>query len=191
MNETQIMRITKKYITDLLNSLCFSNTVSWGGIDQFNELPIFATEDDGKQKFQQRGALLVHHKLPVALRLLVSVDEIDYQKVCYRISGLQDKIEIDSPKRTLSPMVNNNVDFSIADLHMCYETDSSYSFSYNYECDQKEEKTKVIELLKFLLNSSFYAIEDKAAFNDLIGDMKSKAPYLGSSHYKPIFQVIE
>jgi len=181
----QIIKITKKYIIDYLNALCFESTVSWCGCDQYNEMPIFYEEEEEGQKQEQRGALLVHKRFPHALRCLISTKEDTKQQVCYRIINIKKQIKLDDPNRKVIPFAGLVVDFSIADLNLGLEDVSSYSF-----CDNiNGSNNRIINLLKFLLNCFVIVLDERKFFEDLLKDMISFPPIAGDQHYKPIYGV--
>lgn len=184
-SEPQIIKITKKYIIDYLNALCFENTVSWAGCDQYNEMPLFSEEEEEGQKQEQRGCLLVHKRYPHALRCLVNVKEFIKQQVCYRITDIKKQIKLDDPNRKVLPFAGLVVDFSIADLNLGLEDISSYSF-----CDNiNGNKDRIISLLNFLLNCSVIVLDERNIFADLFNDILSFPPIAGDIHYKPIYGV--
>jgi len=169
-SEPQIIKITKKYIIDYLNALCFENTISWAGCDQVNEMPLFTDEDDGGQKQEQRGALLVHKRYPHAFRMLITIAETAKQQVCYRITDIKKQIKLDDPNRKVIPFSDMHLDLSIADLNLGLEEVSSYSF-----CDNiNGNKDRIISLLKFLLDCFVIVVEEKNIFEDLLLDMEVK-----------------
>jgi len=183
--EQQILKITKKYIIDYLNALCFENTVSWCGCDQFNEMPLFNAEDDGGQKQEQRGCLLVHKRFPQALRMLITSVETAKQQVCYRIVDIKKQIKLDNPNRKVIPFSYIRLDLSISDLNLGLEDLSSYSFYDNIN----ESKDRIIDLLRFLLDCSVFVIDERELFEDLFNDIFSFSPLPGDVHYKPIYGV--
>lgn len=186
-SDPQILKITKKYIIDYLNALCFENTVSWCGCDQYNEMPIFHEEEEEGQKQEQRGALLVHKRFPHAIRMLITVKESIKQQVCYRVADIKNQIKLDDPNKKVIPFAGLVVDFSIADLNLGLEDVSSYSF-----CDNiNGSKDRIVSLLKFILNCSVIGMDEKSIFEDLLLDMASQIPVPGDSHYKPIYGVAQ
>jgi len=182
----QILRLTQKYIIDYLNLLCFSNTVSWDGIDQFHELPILDAEQSAAQRQEQRGGFLIHKKYPWALKILVTVIDGSRQEVCYRIQSIKDIIKIDDPKKTCYPLDMNLLDFSIADSNLGLQDPSSYSFytkSHNV-------LTSSFALLDYLLNSHFIAHDSPDHFKDLLIEVESYPPLSGDKHYVPVFEAV-
>lgn len=186
-DDYQIIKLTKKYIVDFLNALCFSNTVSWDGDDQFNELPIFTTEIEEGHREEQRGALLVHNKYSWALRLLVTVIEDTKQQICYRITGLKQIVTLDDPKRVCIPFELLDIDFSIADLNLGMQEPSSYSFSDNIV--KNADSSRVFALLRFLIESSLLASDDRKLFEEILVDTLSFPPFSGDTHYIPVYGV--
>jgi len=183
-----IVAITKKYLIDLLNSMCFANTICWGGIDQFNELPIFTSSKRPDSRNEQRGALLVHNKMNTALRLLVTIVDEKLSKVCYRVAPLKALVALDQPKRVLLPLEYVQIDVSMADLNLGLRQDSSCTFSLNLD-RFFDEKILVFGLLQFVLDSSFYSYSDREVFEDLLDDVISYPPVPGDGHYKPVYAV--
>lgn len=186
-DDYQIVKLTKKYIVDFLNALCFSNTISWDGDDQFNEFPIFSTETEERRREEQRGALLVHNKYAWALRVLVTVIEDTKQQVCYRITGLKNLVKLDNPERVCVPFDALDIDFSIADLNLGMQEPSSYSFADNITADIN--RARIFSLLRFLLDSSLIASDDKELFEGLLIDTLSFPPFSGDGHYVPVYGV--
>ena len=184
-SESQILKITKKYIIDFLNAVCFESTVSWCGCDQFNEMPLFHEEEDEGQKQEQRGCLIVHKRFPHALLCLISVKEDTKQQDCYRITDIDRQIKLDDPNKKVIPFPGMRVDFAIADLNLGLEDVASYSFYDNIN----GSKDRIISLLKFLLNSTIVAVDDRKLFEDLLKDVISTPPVPGDQHYKPLYEV--
>jgi len=184
-SESQITKITKKYIIDYLNALCFESSVSWSGCDQFNEMVLFTSEEDNGVKEEQRGALLVHKRFPHALRMLVTVKEDTKQQVCYRITDIKDEIKLSDPNKKIIPYSDMHIDFSITDLNLGIDEISSYSF-----CDNiNGNKYRIINLLNFILNCHVITTEDRNIFEDLFDDVLSYPAITGETHYKPIYGV--
>lgn len=188
-SDDNIIKLTKKYIIDMLNAILFSNVLNWNGIDQYNELPIISIEDDKKAKVEQRSALFLHRKHPIALRVLVTATENIGQKVCYRLAGIKEKIEVEELRRVFLPMEQMYLDFSIADTNLGVMQDSSYSFSINFDRKSDKDKNIVLNLLRFLLDSELIAYDDKDLYKDLIDDIKSLPPVPGDPHFKPVYGI--
>lgn len=188
-SDGNITKLTKKYIIDMLNAILFSNVLAWDGVDQYNELPIVGVEDDKKTKVEQRSALFLHRKQPMALRVLVTASQHMSQKVCYRIVGIKKKLETEDPRRTFLPMEQMYLDFSIADTNLGLMQDSSYSFSINFDCAIEKEKSVVFNLLRFMLDSEFVAYDDPELFADLLIDIESQPPVSGDPHFKLVYGI--
>jgi hypothetical protein len=188
-SDDNIIRITKKYIIDMLDAILFSNELTWGGIDQFNELPILNMEEDRKAQIEQRSALFLHRRSPMALRVLVTAMEAVSKRVCYRITSIREKLEVVELRRIFLPTEQMYLDFSIADTNLGLVQDSSYSFSINFDFKSDKEKSIIFNLLRFLLDSEFYAYDDSALFKDLLDDVLSMPPIPGDQHYKLVFGI--
>ena len=173
MNESQVIKLTKKYIIDFLNALCFNETVFWDGVDQYNKLPVFSENHEDTAVAEQRGALLVHKRYSWAFRLLVTIEEKSMQSVCYRITNILKPISVDDPKREYIPLSNTKIDFSIANDNLGLDKSSAYSFSDNIG----DSSVRMFKLLDFLLNSAFVIKDDKEIFEDLLNDVKSFPPF--------------
>jgi hypothetical protein len=187
--DNNIVLITKKYVIDMLNATMFSNTLMWDGIDQFNELPILTVEDDKNIRMEQRGALFLHRRSQMALRMVVTAHESISQRVCYRIMGIHDTLIMDDPRKTFYPPEYLKVDFSIADTNLGMSQDSAYSFSYNIPVDASKEKGIVFNFLRFLMDSEVIAYEDVELFKDMLNDVLSLPPVPGDPHFKPIYSI--
>jgi hypothetical protein len=176
--------ITKKYVINLLNSLIFSNTLCWDGEDQYNYLPILHTDED--EKLEQRAALLVHKKYPLALRLIVSVlNEEDGKKVCYRLKSITDDIYVDAMNKTVRPFDTLNLDFAISDLNLAVRDDSALSFHDFYG----RSTGRIFSLLKFLLDSDLIVFRDPKVFADIILADGTTPPVSSDMHFDPVFEV--
>lgn len=183
----RIVQITKKYIIDLLNSLCFANTICWDGADSYNSFPIFREITDTDQ-MEQRGFFLVDTRKPHALRVLVTAQDLSLFKVCYRVQSIKEPIAFDNPSKMCYPMEGVSIDFSIADLNVGAWEVSSYSFSDNTNVDQECGKVKLFNFTKFLLSSAMVTKEEPELFQDMLYDLVSQIPVVGESHYKPVFE---
>jgi hypothetical protein len=184
-DDSQINKLTKKYIIDFLNAMFFSNTVSWDSDDQFNQLPILEEETDTGRHFEQRGVLLIHKKYPWAIKILITVLEDTKQQICYRIVGIKDKVSIEDPKKICIPFDGLHIDFSISDLNLGVQESTSYSF-----CDNLGNlTTRVFALLRFLLDATFVAFDQRDLFEDLLVENISQPPLGGDIHYAPIYGV--
>jgi len=184
---SQVVKVTKRYIIDVLNFMLFRGIVGWDGIDQYNSLPIFHSEEDGPVRIENRGALLIHNKYPWALRLLVTFEDGTNQKVSYRIVAPKNKISVHNPQRVLLPPSNLNLDFSIADVNLGLEDATSYSFFDNFNSTGEISKEVIFSFLTFLLNAEFFAKQEKEIFEDLLLDTCSFPPSSGDIHYSPIY----
>jgi len=185
MQQTHIVTITKRYIIDYLNALCFSDVMVWDDVCQFNELPLVHVDLEEDSRCEQRTALLVHKSSPWALRMLVTAQEENRRSVCYRITTINDTINIDDPKRVVRPFDSLKLDFSISDLSLGTREDSSYSFYDRYG----NSISRTVHLLKFLLDSMFVSYNDPKLFADLLMDMHSAVPLSGDMHYNPIYSL--
>ena len=188
-SDDNIIKLTKKFIIDMLNAILFSNVLNWNGIDQYNELPIVSIEDDKKAKVEQRSALFLHRKQPLALRVLVTATENMGQKVCYRVVGIKQKLEVEDFRRTFLPMEQMYLDFSIADTNLGVMQDSSYSFAINFDYKSGKEKSIVSNLLLFLMESDFVAYDQVELYKELLDDVLSLPPVPGDPHFKPVYGV--
>jgi len=182
-----IGKITKKYIIDFLNALLFSNAVLWDGDDQFNKLPIFNTMLDGELRTEQRGALFVNRKTSKALRLSVVATETTIQRVCYRISSLQEPLRVNEDKRLYYPLDGMVIDMSIADLNLGNRDPSSYSFADNTDSTGELNNKKTFAVLTYLLTAAFITIEDPEIFADLLEHDLSQPPLPSDPHFVPVF----
>jgi len=184
-----IGKITKKYIIDFLNALLFSNSVLWDGDDQFNELPILSTTTEEGFHTEHRSALFVHSKTSKALRMSVYATETTIQRVCYRISGLQEPLRINEGKRLYYPLDGTTLDLSIADLNLGNNEPASYSFSDNNDSTGKISNKKLFTVLNYLITSVLITIEDKDIFADLIDHQLSEPPLPSDPHFHPVYGV--
>jgi hypothetical protein len=183
MQQTHIVTITKRYIIDYLNALCFSNIMVWDDHCQYNALPLFHIDLDEGSRCEQRGALLVHKHNPWALRMLVTAQDDNRKSICYRITSIEETIQIDDPKRIVRPFDSLKLDFSISDLSLGTREDSSYSFYDRYG----NSVGRTVNLLRFLLDSMFVSYNDPKLFSDLLIDMMSAPPISGDLHYNPLY----
>lgn len=180
----QVVTATKRYILDMLNFQVFGETVSWAGVDQYNSLPIFYEQELADHSEECRGALLVHKNKSTCFRLLVSTHFYkNFQKVCYRIVSLGDKILLDNPPRALLPFSNLKVDFSVADINLGLVDDTAKSFYDNLNKTGAVDKGLIISFLRFLLDCEFYVVEDREVFSDLIEESCSFPPLTFDTHY--------
>lgn len=190
-NHNHAVKITKKYIIDMLNAMFFEESVHWTGIDQFHKLVILDQTEDGGMKTEVRGAFLVHEKLPWALRVLITKEEDTFQRVCYRVTTLKERVAFSDPHKNCIPPSDVYLDFSIADLNLGLADWTSYSFHDNIEDKFRSDPVhieRVFSLLKFILNSSVHTKDDAAAlFEDLVGDGKNYAPIAGDLHYEAVY----
>ena len=181
---SNVVILTKKYIIDLLNALVFSNTLSWEEEDQFDYLPILHTDED--ENLEQRAALLVHKKYPLALRMIISfVDDGDIKRVCYRLKNITSDIYVDDMNKTVRPFDSLNLDFSISDLNLSVKDDSSMSFHDFYG----KSSARIINLLKFLLESDLVLLRDPKVFADIILEEGTIPPLSSDLHFDPVFEV--
>lgn len=188
VQNTNLIQATKRYVIDLLNSLCFANTISWDSTDQYNMLPIFSSSEEESQ--EQRGAFLVNLHKPHALRLLVTTQISSLHQVCYRLVDIKKPVQINNPSKVCFPLDGADVDFSISDLNLGTRELSSYSFSNNTTVDHLVSKEKLFSLVRFLLDSAFVILEDSELFKDLLTDTVSLPPISGDAHYIPIYGVV-
>ena len=180
-----VIILTKKYIIDLLNALLFANTLSWEEDDQYNYLPILHTDED--EKLEQRVALLVHKKYPLALRLIVSVvTEKDIRRVCYRVRNIKKDVYVDDMNKTVRPFDTLNLDFSISDLNLSVKDDSSLAFHDFYG----KSASRIFSLLKFLLDSDLVILRDPKVFADVILEEGTIPPVSSDRHFDPVFEVV-
>lgn len=184
-----VERISKKYIIDFLNAFFFAQAVLWDGDDQYNDLPIFNNRTEGTEQWEQRGALLVHRKNQTALRLLVTATKDTRQKVCYRLAGIKEPLQIDEHKKVYYPLDNVIVDMCIADLNLGVYEQSAYSFFDASEKTDHISTKKLFALVEFLLNCYYLSLDRKALFEDLILDQFSFPPSVIDEHYLPVFGV--
>lgn len=177
--------LTKKYIINLLNSLLFSNTLCWDGEDQYDYLPILHTDED--EHLEQRAALLVHKKYPLALRLVVStLTEEDGKKVCYRLRSITEDVYVDDMNKTVRPFDTLNLDFAIADLNLMVKDDASLSFHDFFG----KSTNRIFNLLKFLLDSDLVILRDPKVFADIILEDGTMPPVSSDLHFDPVFEVV-
>lgn len=182
---THIKLLTKKYIIDYLNALCFGETLTWDGVDQYNSMVLLSSEDDADVHTEQRGALFVHKKFPMALRLLVTAVEGLQQKICYRITGIEEKISIDDPRKIVYPTDFLTVDYSVSDLNLGIQDVSSYSFCSNV----KKDEASMFKLLSFIIDSAFVVKDDFKVYKNLLNEHLSYPPLSDDIHYSPLFGV--
>lgn len=186
----RIVKMTKRYIIDLLNSLCFSNTVSWDGVDNYNSFPLFSSGNESDPQ-EQRGFFLVDTRKPVALRVLITMQDVSMFKVCYRIKNIPSAIQFDNPTKICYPMSSSvGIDFSIADLNVGVEEVGAYSFSDNTTVDHIASQDRLFNLVKFILNSALVVKEDPDLFSDMLNELASQIPQAGDIHYKPVYEVV-
>lgn len=179
-----VVILTKKYIIDLLNSLLFANTLSWEDEDQYDYLPILHTDED--EQLEQRAALFVHKKYPLALRVIVSsLIEGDTKKVCYRLKNIVKDIYVDDMNKTVRPFDSLNLDFAIADLNLSVKDDSSLSFHDFYG----KSSARIFNLLKFLLESDLVLLRDPKVFADVLLEEGTAPPISSDLHFNPVFEV--
>jgi len=187
------VRITKDYIINLLNSLMFSQTVLWDGVDQFNELPILTSTGGAEDRTEQRGALFVDNRYGRVLRLLVTIAEDSPGKdhsvcrVCYRISGLKDATRVGSVNRTYYPFAVP-VDFSMADLRLGVKT-PFLTFSDNTSKDGESDNGKLMALVAHLVSSVLVSVDDPELFQDMLNDVLSTPPIASDPHFNLVFGV--
>jgi hypothetical protein len=182
--QDQVVTATKRYILDMLNFMVFGETVTWDGVDQYNALPIFHTIETEAYVEECRGSLLVHKNRPTGFRLLISTHTaLNVQKVCYRFVSIKDKIGLDNPVRVILPSASLDFDLSISDLNLGINDSTAKSFYNNKDKTGDISKSVIMSLLRFLLDSEFYAIEDPDVFHDLIEDACSFPPLTFDDHY--------
>lgn len=188
MNNINSLSVTKCYIIDLFNDVFFSNMVNWGGVDKYNELPILAIDANfvsGDREY--RSCLLVNNSVPTALRCIVTAEKGNCQKVCYRVSGINSQLELDTPKKKLYPQQpGSNIDFSMAHLNVGVVDRTAYTFYSKYASDVVPESGLVFNLLKFILSSDVYIHEEPEIFTDLVSDL-CVPPIPGDDHYKLVY----
>lgn len=182
-------KLTKRYIIDLLDTLIFSKTILWDGVDQFNEMPIFKESVEDGQRTEQRGGLFVNKKTARAIRLLVTAQETTTQKVCYRLMSLNKSTRIDDGKRLFYPFEAIVVDFSAADLNLGMRDPSSYSFSDNTHKTKEASTSRLFSLLGHLLESQFITIDKEDMFIDMLDSVESLPPMPDDPHFKMVFGV--
>jgi len=182
---SHIKLLTKKYLIDYLNALCFGETLTWDGVDSYNSMVLLSSEDDNGTHTEQRGALFVHKKFPMALRLLVTAVESSKQQICYRLTGIEDKISIDDPKKVVHPNEYLTLDYSIADLNLGIHDVSSYSFCSNV----KKSDNSMFKLLSFVIDSAFVVKDDFKVYESLLNESLSYPPLSDDIHYSPLFGV--
>jgi len=183
----RMVQITKKYILDTLNSLFFSNTVMWDGIDQFNQLPILTSENDKNYHYEQRGALLIHKDRFTAFRAVITVQEQSHFAACYRVANIKEPIKVllteNLVKETTIFPLHYPIDVSVSDGSVGVKAYSAVSFFNNIDSND----SIAFKLVPLLLNSYLIAYEDRSVFEDLLEDSRSQIPYPGDEHYSPIF----
>jgi len=184
-----VERITKKYIIDFLNAFFFAQAVLWDGDDQYNDLPIFDNQIDGHEHWEQRGALLVHRKNQTALRLLVTATKTNRQKICYRLSGIKEPVQIDEHKKVYYPLDNVVVDLCIADLNLGVYEQSAYSFFDASEKADHISPKRLFAIVEFLINCYYLSLDRRGLFEDLLADQFSFPPSVIDEHYLPVFGV--
>jgi hypothetical protein len=189
LSNYHIEKITKKYITDYLNALLFSNVVLWDGVDQFNEMPIFYESTETGYRVEQRGGLFVDKRTTRALRMCATAIESNIQKVCYRITSLKEPYRIDEGNRLYYPLDGVAIDVSIADASLGSKDPSSYSFCDNTDNAGNVTVSRLFAILRHLIGSAFLAIDDQELFKDMINDPLSMPPIPSEAHYKPVFGV--
>lgn len=182
-------KLTKRYIIDLLDTLIFSKTILWDGVDQFNEMPIFKESIEDGQKVEQRGGLFVNKKTGRALRILVTAQETTTQKVCYRLLGLNKSIRVDDGKRLFYPFEAIAIDFSVADLNLGMRDPSSYSFSDNTHKTKEATTSRLFSLLNHILESKFITFDKEDLFTDMLDSVESLPPMPDDPHFKLVFGV--
>jgi len=190
MNNT-VIKVTKRYIIDMLNAILFEQTVNWEGIDQFNQMAIVAQEEDGATKLESRGGFFVHDKLPWALRVLATVEEDTSQRVCYRICTIKDRVVFSKPQKNCLPPTDLVLDYSIADLNLGLADWTSYSFHDNIQNPYSSDVShveRIFSLLKFLLSSSLHTKDDVDLFSDLVNARESQPPVAGDIHYSAVYK---
>jgi hypothetical protein len=185
-----IERINKKYIIDFLNSMFFAHAVLWDGEDQYNDLPIFANEiDNPNNKWEQRGAILVHKREQKALRLLVTATKDRLQKVAYRVSSIKEALHLDEHRKIYYPLDNVTIDFCIADLNLGVYEPTAYSFFDASEKVDHISNRKLFSLIEFLINCYYLSLDNKDLFQDILLDGFSFPPDALDEHYLPVFGV--
>lgn len=186
-------RITKDYIINLLNSLMFSQTVLWDGVDQFNELPIITSNIEEGYRLEQRGAFFVDNRYSRVLRMMVTVsedspgEEHSSCRVCYRITGLPESIRIGTRNQTYYPFTVP-IDFSIADLRLGVKT-PFLTFADNTDQNTKVNNNKLMALVAHLVSSSLITVYDEELFHDLTNDILSTPPTASDPHFNLVFGV--
>lgn len=189
--DSYTVKLTKKYIIDLLDTLIFSKTILWDGVDQFNEMPIFRSSLEEGQHIEQRGALFVNKKTCRALRVLVTAQETVTQKVCYRITGLNKSLRVDDGKRLFYPFEAVSIDLSLADLNLGMRDTSAYSFADNTHKNKDVTLSRLFSVLGHLINSRLIIIEKEELFSDLLESVESLPPMPDDPHFRLVFGVKE
>jgi hypothetical protein len=185
-----IERINKKYIIDFLNSMFFAHAVLWDGEDQYNDLPIFANQiDSDMEKWEQRGALLVHKREQKALRLVITATKDRRQKVCFRLQSIKEPIHIDDHRKIYYPLDNVAIDFCISDLNLGVYEPTAYSFFDAAEKVDHISNKKLFSLIEFLFNCYFLSMDNKELFDDILLHPFSFPPDAIDEHYMPVFGV--
>lgn len=186
------LRITKEYIINLINSLLFSNTVLWDGVDQFNEMPIFTSEQSDGYRMEQRGALFVDNRFGRILRVLTTIEEDDPAgtgtcRVCYHMAGIKDQMRIGSSNRVYYPFVSP-LDFSVADLRLGVRT-PFLTFADNTEKNKEINSARVMSLVGHLVSSTFIVIDERELFDDLLTSTLSLPPTASDPHFNLVYGV--
>lgn len=203
VNES-LLRLTKKYIIDLLNCAFFGESIAWDGTDQFNEMFLLRSEEDNEldSPDNRRAIREVRSGYAfgtgsvgfnfVTLRILISVEDSSSKKVCYRITPITKRTDFsnDNGRTIRFPPEHLVFDFSISDLNLGIEDLSSYSFYDNIGNTGNIELAKLFKFLTILLNCNFISLaDDEEAFEDLIDAQESHPPIVGDTHYAPVFGV--
>lgn len=189
MYSNNIVATTKKYIIDVLNSMCFSGATTFEGKSQFFDLnTLKVTFLENEFVLDQRGALFLNKYNNLCFKLLIScVRNNSYvQSVGYRLSTPKEEFNLEEKKIRLFSQLK--LDYSIADTSFSVKDDSALSFYDNigYIGDQKD---RLFSILKFIMDSNFVGCYLPEVFSDVLSESISLPPSITDIHYDPIFSV--
>lgn len=183
----EIEKLTKKYILDLLNLTFFGEELNWDSVELYNSAPLLDSEEEGYNKREQRGVVLVHKRKPFCMGLIITVIDEGKQSVCYRLFSIKETLKvIDGDKeRTFTPSEFLDIDLSIADTNLGFSDPSSCSF-----CNNKNTKFGLWSLLKFILDSNICTTDDLPYDKAFLADLRTWPPLAGDIHFSPIYEAL-
>jgi hypothetical protein len=185
--QTSFIQITKRYIIDTLNLMFFEELCTWEGSNQYDTLPILTTDSAGSSDMEHRGVLLVHKRIPHALRVLITKYDGSEIKVCYRIKDITETCVINDPPKVVYPHTLAPIDFSISDQNLGAFQASSFTFANLNGKDFFTNQSQLVNLSSFILLSIPVVLPEGSIFGDMLLDEFSEVPLTTDSHFVPIY----